>query len=153
MARCGKLENKKGKQNFSGGRKKMADNTNKNNGNVNDGLLMILAFIGMAFILFFMSFFIGREYGRNDKTDLEEDVEALKACISEMDSRWEGIESEMETMALTIEELQETIEKMQEETLAEDAAQDAEQDAEQDAQGGEENTEDPEDASGGTGAQ
>ena len=90
----------------------MGNNTDKNRPNLNDGILWGIGFISMAFMLFFVAFFMGREIGKRDETVFEEYTKTLEADRDEIAGKLEIIESKIEILERKIGELEEKIDEM-----------------------------------------
>lgn len=90
----------------------MGNNTDKNSSNINDGILCGIGFISMAFILFFVAFFMGREIGKRDETVFEEYTKTLEADRNEMVGKLESLESKIGSLELKLGALEEKIDEM-----------------------------------------
>ncbi len=78
-----------------------------------DGLCVIVGFIGMACILFFVAFFMGREIGKNDKGEWEEFTGNWENTTEETTGQLEAIEGRMGSLEMQIEELEKKLDAMQ----------------------------------------
>lgn len=90
----------------------MGNNTDKNSSNINDGILWGIGFISMAFILFFVAFFMGKEIEKRDKMVFEEYTKTLESDRNEMTEKLESIELKIVTLELKIGDLEEKIDEM-----------------------------------------
>lgn len=90
----------------------MGNNTDKNSSNMNNGIILSAGFISMAFILFFVALFMGREMGKKDETVFEEYMKTLESDRDEIAEKLEIIESKIERLELKIGELEEKIDEI-----------------------------------------
>ena len=90
----------------------MGNNTDKNSSSMNDGLLAIIGFVSMAFLLFFVAFYMGKEMGKHDKTVFEEYMETLENDRDEMAGKLDSIESKIWNLEFKIGELEGKIDEM-----------------------------------------
>lgn len=90
----------------------MDKNTGKNSTSMSDGLLVVIGFVSMTFLLFCMAFYMGREMGKNDKSKFEEYTKTLEADRNEMTVNLENLENKIGNLEFKVLELGGKIDEM-----------------------------------------
>lgn len=91
----------------------MENNKNHNGSGINDGIVLIAGFMGMAVILFFVAFNIGKETGKRDRTDLDEFMEQWMESMDGATEKLESIENKIADLEGETEELEKKIDGLQ----------------------------------------